>query len=131
MPQATSRKPLHVTTPEESEKVARANLLRNQTRARNAGKMGWIIRAPAYGTVLAATLAQTTVDRSLQIHRHNIIIKKSGQEPDEDGITKDKYRTFEGTTLVGVDGQWFTTDEDVANYVRKEYVPKGYKLIDV
>ncbi len=129
MPTAT-KKPLHVTTPEEAAKTARANHLRNQTRQRNAGGQGWIIRSPAYGTALAPSLAQNEVDRSLQIHRHIYNIRNA-DEPDDNGETGAKWDTYEGRTIIGVDGEWFTRNPIEAEYVKKYYVPMGYKLIDV
>lgn len=111
---------------EDQRKVAQANLLRNKTRADRAGRVGYIIHSPAHGTILGGSLGKVV----LPIHRHLIITKK-GDTLDEDGRTSDEFYTYEGSTLAGVDGEWFTTDEVVAAYVRDYYGRAGYTVREV
>lgn len=115
-----------VETKEEQDRVAKANLLRAQSRAAKAGVIGYIIHSPAYGTPLGATLGKVV----LQIHRHPILVKK-GKKLNSDGITDDEIRVYPGKELVGLDGEWFTTDKDAANYAQTEYGPSGYTVTEV
>lgn len=115
----------------DQTKVAGANLQRNQTRAARAGRVGYIIHSPTRGKVGPKGEKLWEIGKCiLPIHRHNIITKK-GENEDEDGRTDDEYYTYEGSVLVGLDGEWFTTDEIQANYVRAEYGPKGYIVDEV
>lgn len=126
MPATAATKNKNHQTVEEQDKVARANHLRNQSRAEKNNRVGYIIHSPAWGTPLGQTLGKVI----LPIHRHNIITKK-GKTLDDDGRTDDEFYTFDGTTLTGVDGEWFTTDEVVANYVRDYYGPMKYTVEEI
>lgn len=132
MPAATAKKPTPKPTNQsvaDQDKVAKANLLRNQTRAAGIGKVGYIIRSPAYGQILDRPLGRVV----LQIHRHLIVTKKETNknlknEEGYKGMTDAEFETYPGSVLVGLDGEWFTTDPIVAAYVKSEYVPKGYTI---